>query len=70
LAIGLMLGGALGNLIDRVLEGRVTDFIDFPRFPSFNVADSAITIGVAIILIGYFLFEARKEAPAPADADG
>ena len=70
LAIGLMLGGALGNLIDRVLLGRVTDFIDFPRFPSFNVADSAITVGVAIILIGYFLFEARKEAPAPADADG
>ncbi|MCH8051789.1 MAG: signal peptidase II [Chloroflexi bacterium] len=69
LAIGLMLGGAAGNLIDRVLQGRVTDFIDFPRFPAFNVADSSITVGVAIVLIGYFLLEARKEAPAPADAE-
>ncbi len=69
LAIGLMLGGAVGNLLDRVTQGRVTDFIDFPRFPSFNVADSSITIGVAIIIIGYFLLESRKEAPAPADAD-
>jgi len=69
LAIGMMLGGAVGNLVDRVFRGRVTDFIDFPRFPSFNVADSSITIGVAIIIIGYFLIEARKEAPAPADAD-
>ncbi|MCI0819568.1 MAG: signal peptidase II, partial [Chloroflexi bacterium] len=50
-------------------QGRVTDFIDFPRFPSFNVADSSITVGVAIIIIGYFLLEARKEAPASADAD-
>ncbi|HEY5639520.1 MAG TPA: signal peptidase II, partial [Dehalococcoidia bacterium] len=70
LAIGLMLGGAVGNLVDRIVHGRVTDFIDFPRFPSFNVADSSITVGVAIIIIGYLLLEARKEAPAPSDADG
>ena len=69
LAIGMMLGGAVGNLIDRIIRGRVTDFIDFPRFPSFNIADSSITVGVAIIIIGYLLLEARKEAPAPSDAD-
>ncbi len=70
LAIGLMLGGALGNLTDRIFIGRVTDFIDFPRFPSFNVADSSINVGVAIIIIGYLLLEVRKRAPTPADADG
>ncbi len=70
LAIGMMLGGAVGNLTDRIARDRVTDFIDFPRFPSFNVADSSITVGVAIIIIGYLLLEARKEAPAPSDADG
>ena len=69
LAIGLILGGAVGNLLDRIARGRVTDFIDFPRFPSFNVADSSITIGVTIIIVGYLLLEGRKEAPAPADAD-
>ena len=45
-----MLGGAIGNLIDRVGDGEVTDFIKFPEWPSFNVADSAITIGVIILV--------------------
>ena len=62
LAIGMMLGGAIGNLVDRVRLGRVTDFIDFPMWPQFNVADSSITIGIAIILIGYvFLARPRRE---------
>lgn len=47
---GLLLGGATGNLIDRVLDGAVTDFIDFPYWPAFNVADMAITVGVAALL--------------------
>lgn len=51
----LVLGGALGNLVDRILNGpglsgAVTDFIDFSFWPNFNVADSAITIGVVILL--------------------
>ena len=46
----LMLGGALGNLIDRVGDGEVVDFIKFPEWPAFNVADSAITIGVVILV--------------------
>lgn len=50
IALGLILGGDLGNLIDRIRFGRVTDFIDPRFFPVFNVADSAITIGVILIL--------------------
>ena len=51
----LVLGGAMGNLVDRIvngpgLSGAVTDFIDFSFWPNFNVADSAITIGVVILL--------------------
>lgn len=48
---GLLLGGALGNLLDRLLDGSVTDFIKFPHWPAFNVADIAITIGVIALLI-------------------
>lgn len=47
---GLLLGGALGNLLDRVRQGWVTDFIDFPWWPAFNVADIAITFGVISLL--------------------
>jgi signal peptidase II len=51
IALGLILGGDLGNLIDRLrFSGRVTDFIDPVFFPVFNVADSAITIGVILII--------------------
>jgi len=51
--IALILGGAIGNLIDRILIGHVIDFIDFRIWPAFNVADSAITIG-AVWLMFYF----------------
>ena len=47
--LGLVLGGTVGNLIDRLRLGYVTDFIDFGFWPAFNVADSAVTIGVIII---------------------
>jgi signal peptidase II len=50
LPTGLLIGGAAGNLIDRVREGAVTDFIDFPAWPAFNVADMAITFGVLTLL--------------------
>lgn len=45
-AVGLLAGGALGNLVDRLSKGAVTDFIDLPAWPAFNVADIAITVGV------------------------
>ena len=50
LPTGLLLGGAAGNLIDRTRQGYVTDFIDLPLWPAFNVADTCITIGVVALL--------------------
>jgi signal peptidase II len=67
LPTGLLLGGALGNLIDRTHQGHVTDFIKFPHFPAFNVADIAITFGV-ISLVLVLEGPGRKreeEAPQP-----
>ncbi len=59
-ALGLVLGGTIGNLIDRLRFGYVTDFLDFNLWPAFNIADSAITVGV--ILFAYsFLRSARAE---------
>jgi signal peptidase II len=51
LPTGLLLGGAAGNVVDRVREGAVVDFLKLPHWPAFNVADSAITIGVLVLLI-------------------
>lgn len=63
-SIGLVIGGALGNVIDRVRYGAVADFLDFHvygyHWPAFNVADSAITVGVALLLIDAWL--GRKES--------
>ena len=50
LPTGLLLGGAAGNLIDRTRQGFVTDFIDLPAWPAFNLADTSITIGVLSLL--------------------
>ncbi|MEK6892472.1 MAG: signal peptidase II [Nanoarchaeota archaeon] len=50
-AVGLLLGGTIGNFIDRVLIGAVTDFIDFRIWPVFNIADSAVTISVILLVV-------------------
>ncbi|WP_428420064.1 signal peptidase II [Methylibium sp.] len=54
-ALSLILGGALGNVIDRLLHGYVVDFLDFHlagrHFPAFNIADSAITVGAALLIL-------------------
>jgi signal peptidase II len=50
LPTGMLLGGALGNVIDRIRDGAVTDFIKLPGWPAFNVADIAITLGVLVLL--------------------
>ena len=50
LPTGMLLGGALGNIVDRVREGGVTDFVKLPHWPAFNVADMAITLGVLVLL--------------------
>jgi signal peptidase II len=51
LPTGMLLGGALGNVVDRVAEGAVIDFLKLPHWPPFNVADSAITIGVVVLVM-------------------
>ncbi len=51
LGVGLLSGGAVGNLVDRLGDGSVTDFIDPPLWPAFNVADIAITSGVLVVAL-------------------
>jgi signal peptidase II len=51
LPTGLLLGGALGNIVDRLRQGYVTDFIHVPHWPSFNVADVCITLGVVALVL-------------------
>ncbi len=59
LAISLILGGAVGNVVDRLLHGYVIDFLDFFwgrwHFPAFNIADSAITVGAALLILDEIL---------------
>lgn len=60
-ALGLIAGGAIGNLIDRIRLGYVIDWIDVPRWPTFNVADSAITVGVTVLMFA-LLFRDHSES--------
>jgi signal peptidase II len=53
--LGLVMGGTLGNGYDRIVNGTVTDFINFHFWPVFNVADSAISIGVVLLVAGYIV---------------
>ena len=76
LAFGLILGGALGNLVDRVMYGWVIDFIHIWvrvgdrswAWPDFNVADSAITVGAGLLILNEFLIQRRGEHDA-SDSD-
>lgn len=63
LAMGLQMGGALGNLLDRLRMSRVTDFISIGSFPVFNIADSAISVGVVVLLLGVWLRERSAKGP-------
>jgi signal peptidase II len=74
IALGLILGGALGNLADRVLlgpglRGHVVDFIDFHVWPVFNVADSAVVIGAILLAVSSFR-DGREGGVDPAAQDG
>lgn len=66
--LSLILGGALGNLYDRIVYGQVVDFLDFHaagwHFPAFNVADSAITVGAGILILESFLQKQPNETKA------
>jgi len=64
---GLLLGGAAGNLLDRVREGYVTDFVKLPRWPAFNVADIAITLGVVALIYVLEGAPRRREAERRAE---
>lgn len=59
-AAGLLAGGAIGNLADRIRRGSVTDFIELPHWPPFNLADMSITAGV-LLLVWIYLREAERE---------
>jgi signal peptidase II len=61
LALAMMLAGAVGNLIDRIHLGYVTDFISVGTFAIFNVADASITTGVGVLLLGVWLQEHRRK---------
>ncbi len=61
LAMGLQLGGAVGNLTDRLTMGKVTDFISIGTFPVFNLADASISIGVVVLLLSVWLREQSEK---------
>lgn len=69
LALGLQLGGAIGNLIDRLIAGVVTDFISVGNFPVFNIADASIFTGVAILALG-MLWNERRTASGNGENQG
>jgi signal peptidase II len=69
-AFGFIVGGALGNLLDRALHGHVVDFLDAHwyekmHWPAFNIADSSITVGAGLIVVEYALASRRHAAPPP-----
>ncbi len=68
IAFGLQFGGAIGNLIDRVRLGHVTDFFDVGPWPIFNIADSSIVIGIGMMIFYFWFLEGKlKEKTASAD---
>jgi signal peptidase II len=72
LPTGVLLGGALGNVLDRLRSGAVTDYVKLPNWPAFNLADIAITVGV-VLLIGVVEVDARRrerERRAAGASDG
>jgi signal peptidase II len=69
LGVGLLAGGALGNLVDRIRLDAVTDFIDPPAWPAFNLADVAITAGVAVLVFTAFAAPADTETDTDTATD-
>ncbi len=69
-SLSLMLGGAVGNLVDQFTLGFVTDFIAVGRFPIFNVADSCVTIGVGLMLLDMLIKEKKGSKSDPAVKTG
>jgi signal peptidase II len=61
LAMAMMLGGAVGNLIDRLTQGTVTDFISLGTFAVFNVADACISVGTALLILAVWISERKQK---------
>lgn len=61
-SVGCVAGGGVGNMLDRIIDGAVTDFLatTFVDFPVFNVADMFVTVGVFVTLVGYFIWDHRR----------
>lgn len=71
LALSMQMGGALGNLIDRLTIGHVTDFISVGNFPVFNVADASISIGAVVLFLGVWMRErAERQAGKSVEITG
>lgn len=75
LPTGMLIGGAVGNVIDRVGRGAVTDYLKPPHWPAFNLADAAITVGVVVLLVVVERDARRREraaqaVPEPERGDG
>jgi signal peptidase II len=66
LALSMQLGGAMGNLIDRLMIGHVTDFISVGNFPVFNVADASISVGAAVLFLGVWMRERAERRAGKA----
>ena len=64
IGVGLMAGGAVGNLIDRIKSGQVVDFFDFRIWPIFNIADMAIVVGVTIIIYNLMTTPTQRDEMA------
>lgn len=71
LAVSMQMGGAIGNLLDRLTIGHVTDFISVGTFPVFNIADASISVGCVVLLLGVWWQErlAKKEKRQAASSD-
>lgn len=68
-SLGLQLGGAISNLADRIRFGYVTDFIDFKKWPVFNVADSCITVGIVLLVLTILFQDRKASSPSQPAAD-
>ena len=71
LAMSMQMGGAIGNLVDRLTIGHVTDFISMGTFPVFNIADASISVGCVVLLLGVWWQErvAKKEKMRAASTE-
>jgi signal peptidase II len=67
--MSMQLGGAIGNLTDRLTIGHVTDFISVGTFPVFNIADASISVGAAVLFVGIWMMERAEKKKKDAGMD-